>query len=107
MSLASVPTPSRRATACLVLAAASLSLLGVGLLLGFAGKTFLAHVVGPCAQLAAVASALLSVYCGLVSRYLVGRTERRALIGFLLSGAVLAYCSLGLLDLLRDLLALL
>lgn len=98
------PLSHTRATVCLALAVASALLAGsvplLGLLLadnrpvGSQGELFVTFIYGPYAEMVAAALAVFSIYCGLVRRYLVCRTERRVLAGLLLSLVVLAYLTI-------------
>lgn len=90
-----------RASVCVALAVAAALLacavpvlaflLAVGQSGGSHGQVAVKFLYGPYAELVAAALALYSIYCGLVRRYLVGITEPRVQVGFLLSLAVLMY----------------
>jgi hypothetical protein len=104
------PLSNTRASVCLALAVAAALLAGsvplLGMLLagnrpgGSQGQLFVTFVYGPYAAMVAAALAVFSIYCGLVRRYLVRRTERRVLVGLLVSLAVLAYLAIELIRIL-------
>jgi hypothetical protein len=96
-----VKLPDDRAAACVALAGAAALLTGSVLVLslflatlqpgGSQGQVAVRFLYSPYIEIAAAALALISIYCGLVRRYLVGSTEPRVRVGMLLSLAVLVY----------------
>jgi hypothetical protein len=104
------PLSNARATVCLALALAAAALALSVPLLGFLladnrpggsqGQLFVTFIYGPYAAMVAAALAVFSIYCGLVRRYLVRHTERRVLVGFLVSLAVLVYLAIELIRIL-------